>query len=156
MSEPLLHLTGVSKSFPGVKALSNMQLDLDYGEVLALVGENGAGKSTLMKLLSGIYTPDGGTFRIGGEEVSIRGPKHAQELGVSIIHQEFNLMRDLTVAQNIYIGREPRQAGFLSERALNRQAAELFERVEIDLNPRERVENLTVARQQMVEISKAL
>ena len=156
MSEPLLHLTGVSKSFPGVKALSNMQLDLNYHEVLALVGENGAGKSTLMKLLSGIYTPDEGTFRIGGNEVSIRGPKHAQELGVSIIHQEFNLMRDLTVAQNIYIGREPRKGGFLSERALNREATELFERVEIDLNPRERVENLTVARQQMVEIAKAL
>lgn len=155
-TEPLLHLTGVSKSFPGVKALSNMQLDLNHHEVLALVGENGAGKSTLMKLLSGIYTPDEGTFRIDGQEVSIRGPKHAQELGVSIIHQEFNLMRDLTVAQNIYIGREPRTAGFLSERALNRQAAELFERVEIDLNPRERVENLTVARQQMVEIAKAL
>lgn len=156
MTAPLLQIRDVNKSFPGVKALSNMQLDLNYHEVLALVGENGAGKSTLMKLLSGIYTPDTGTFRIGGNDVVIRGPKHAQELGVSIIHQEFNLMRDLTVAQNIYIGREPRRGGFLSERALNRQAAELFERVEIDLNPREPVENLTIARQQMVEISKAL
>ena len=156
MSTPLLEVRGVSKSFPGVKALSSMHLDLRRNEVLALVGENGAGKSTLMKLLSGIYTPDEGTFEIDGEDVVVRGPKHAQELGVSIIHQEFNLMPDLTVAQNIYIGREPRAGMFLSERALNRQAAELFERIEIDLNPRELVGDLTVAKQQMVEIAKAL
>ena len=110
---PLLEVKGVTKSFPGVRALSDMHLDLRRGEVLALVGENGAGKSTLMKLLSGIYTPDEGEFFLNGEQLHVTGPRHAQELGISIIHQEFNLMPDLTVAQNIYIGREPRGAGFL-------------------------------------------
>ncbi|WP_342591153.1 sugar ABC transporter ATP-binding protein [Arthrobacter stackebrandtii] len=147
----------MNKSFPGVKALSDMQLDLDHNEVLALVGENGAGKSTLMKLLSGIYVPDSGTFEIDGTEVAINGTKHAQELGISIIHQEFNLMQDLTVAQNIYIGREPRFGGlFLSERALNRKARLLFDQINIDLDPKARVGDLTVAKQQMVEIAKAL
>ncbi|MDD0860023.1 ATP-binding cassette domain-containing protein [Arthrobacter alpinus] len=157
MSKKLLRISGVSKSFPGVKALSDMQLDLAHNEVLALVGENGAGKSTLMKLLSGIYVPDSGVFEIDGEEVAITGTKHAQELGISIIHQEFNLMQDLSVAQNIYIGREPRVGGlFLSERALNRKARLLFDRINIDLDPKARVGDLTVAKQQMVEIAKAL
>jgi len=157
MSNNLLRITGMNKSFPGVKALSDMQLTLGHNEVLALVGENGAGKSTLMKLLSGIYVPDSGTFEIDGEEVVINGTKHAQELGISIIHQEFNLMQDLTVAQNIYIGREPRVAGvFLSERRMNRKARFLFEKINIDLDPKARVGDLTVAKQQMVEIAKAL
>ncbi|MFF2387187.1 sugar ABC transporter ATP-binding protein, partial [Agromyces sp. NPDC058104] len=154
---PLLRLEGVSKGFPGVQALADVQLELHHGEVLALVGENGAGKSTLMKLLAGIYTPDAGTFRLNGAELTIEGPRHAQELGISIIHQEFNLMPDLTVAQNIFIGREHRQAGlFLDDRALNRRAQELFDRLGLALDPAERVEQLTVARQQMVEIAKAL
>ncbi|MFF2275147.1 sugar ABC transporter ATP-binding protein [Agromyces sp. NPDC058126] len=153
----LLQVEGVSKGFPGVQALDDVQLELRHGEVLALVGENGAGKSTLMKLLAGIYTPDAGTFRLNGRELSIEGPRHAQELGISIIHQEFNLMPDLTVAQNIFIGREHRQAGlFLDDRALNRRAQELFDRLGLALDPAERVEQLTVARQQMVEIAKAL
>jgi ribose transport system ATP-binding protein len=104
----LLDVHGVSKSFPGVKALDDMHLDLRAGEVLAVVGENGAGKSTLMKLLSGIYEADEGEFFLDGEPYEPSSPKHAQELGISIIHQEFNLMPDLTVAQNIFIGREPR------------------------------------------------
>ncbi|MDF0514880.1 sugar ABC transporter ATP-binding protein [Agromyces sp. H3Y2-19a] len=153
----LLEVEGVSKGFPGVQALADVQLELRHGEVLALVGENGAGKSTLMKLLAGIYTPDAGTFRLNGRELSIEGPRQAQELGISIIHQEFNLMPDLTVAQNIFIGREERQAGlFLDDRALNRRAQELFDRLGLALDPAERVERLTVARQQMVEIAKAL
>ncbi|MBP2388478.1 sugar ABC transporter ATP-binding protein [Paeniglutamicibacter kerguelensis] len=156
MSEYLLEIDGVDKSFPGVRALANMQLNVRPGEVLALVGENGAGKSTLMKLLSGIYVPDAGTFRIGGNKVDISGPKHAQELGVSIIHQEFNLMRDLTVAQNIFLGREPMRGPFINDSALNRQARELFDRIGVDLNPVQQVAELTVAKQQMVEIAKAL
>jgi ribose transport system ATP-binding protein len=153
----LLDLSGVSKGFPGVQALDDVRLELRRGEVLALVGENGAGKSTLMKLLAGIYTPDAGTFRLNGEEFSIEGPRHAQELGIAIIHQEFNLMPDLTVAQNIFIGREPRSGGvFLDDRALNRSAEELFDRLGLTIDPTERVEHLTVARQQMVEIAKAL
>jgi len=157
MAELLLHVQGVSKSFPGVKALEDMQLDLHAGEVLALVGENGAGKSTLMKLLTGVYEADEGEFFLNREPYEPISPKHAQELGISIIHQEFNLMPDLTVAQNIFIGREPRGSGlFLNERRLNAQARELIERLHLPLRPKELVGSLTVAKQQMVEIGKAL
>jgi ribose transport system ATP-binding protein len=153
----LLHVQGVSKSFPGVKALEDMHLDLRAGEVLALVGENGAGKSTLMKLLTGVYDVDAGEFFLNGEPYEPISPKHAQELGISIIHQEFNLMPDLTVAQNLFIGREPRGSRFLlSERRLNAQAQELIERLHLPLRPKDLVGNLTVAKQQMVEIGKAL
>jgi ribose transport system ATP-binding protein len=153
----LLHVQGVSKSFPGVKALEDMHLDLRAGEVLALVGENGAGKSTLMKVLTGAYDVDEGEFSLNGEPYEPTSTKHAQELGISIIHQEFNLMPDLTVAQNLFIGREPRGSGFfLNERRLNAQAQELIERLHLPLTPKELVGNLTVAKQQMVEIGKAL
>jgi ribose transport system ATP-binding protein len=156
-SAPLLELRGVSKTFPGVQALSDVQLDLRHGEVLALVGENGAGKSTLMKLLSGIHPADSGEFFLDGRPLVAHNPKQAQEVGISIIHQEFNLMPDLTVAQNILIGREPRGGGlFLNERALNQQAAELIGRLQLPLDPKALVGNLTVAKQQMVEIAKAL
>ncbi|MCU1635056.1 MAG: D-ribose transporter ATP-binding protein [Cryobacterium sp.] len=156
MATKLLEVSGISKSFPGVQALKDVQFELDRGEVLALVGENGAGKSSLMKILSGIYTKDSGTIRLEGQEVEIDSPKAAQGMGISIIHQEMNLMSHLTIAQNIYIGREPRGGLFVRERALNRQAAELLNRLGIHLDPREVVENLTVAKQQMVEIAKAL
>lgn len=156
-AESLLHLEGVAKGFPGVQALSDMQLELRAGEVLALVGENGAGKSTLMKLLSGIYSPDDGDFRLDGAPYLPEGPKDAERTGVSIIHQELNLMPDLTVAQNLFIGREPRRAGiFTSDRALNRRAADLLERLGLPLDARATVASLTVAQQQMVEIAKAL
>lgn len=154
--EHLLELGEVSKGFPGVQALSDMRLGLRYGEVLGLVGENGAGKSTLMKLLTGVYVPDRGWFRLQGRPYTPQGPRHALESGISIIHQEFNLMPDLTVAQNIFIGREPRVAGLLSETALNRRAAELVDRLELPLDVRATVADLTVAGQQMVEIAKAL
>ena len=152
----LLQARGVTKRFPGVTALQDMRLDLRYGEVLALVGENGAGKSTLMKLLSGIHTPDEGEFFLGGEPLRITGPRHAQQLGISIIHQEFNLMPDLTVAQNIFIGREPRGRFLLRERELNTRARELLDRLGMALEPERLVGSLTVAQQQMVEIAKAL
>ncbi|MGH3461536.1 MAG: sugar ABC transporter ATP-binding protein [Kribbellaceae bacterium] len=155
--QTLLELRGVSKTFPGVRALADVRLDLRYDEVLALVGENGAGKSTLMKLLSGIYPIETGEFFLDGNRFEPANPRHAQELGISIIHQEFNLMPDLTVAQNIFIGREPRDGGFfLNERRLNKQAAKLIERLELPLDPRALVGGLTVAKQQMVEIAKAL
>jgi len=156
-SQPLLEIVGASKRFPGVQALDGVRLDLRHGEVLSLVGENGAGKSTLMKLLSGIYQPDEGSFFLEGEPLQITGPRHAQELGISIIHQEFNLMPDLTIAQNIFIGREPRAAGiFVSDRTLNRKARELFDRLGLALDPTLIVGTLSVAKQQMVEIAKAL
>src|ERR1044071_1047122 len=153
----LLEVQGVSKSFPGVKALQDMHLDVRHGEVLAVVGENGAGKSTLMKLLSGIYTPDAGEFFLEGEPLQVSGPRDALEQGISIIHQEFNLMPDLTVAENIFIGREPRVGGmFLSDKALDARAAELLERLHLPLDPRRIVGGLSVAQQQMVEIATAL
>jgi ribose transport system ATP-binding protein len=151
----LLEVHGVSKSFPGVKALEDMRLDVRDGEVLAVVGENGAGKSTLMKLLSGIYDVDEGQFSFNGAPYEPTSPKHALELGISIIHQEFNLMPDLTVAQNIFIGREP-GGFFTNERRLNAQARELIERLHLPLRPKDLVGELTVAKQQMVEIGKAL
>jgi ribose transport system ATP-binding protein len=155
--EYLLEVEGVSKAFPGVKALDDMHINLRHNEVLALVGENGAGKSTLMKLLSGVYVADSGKFRLDGKPLEVTGPKDALETGISIIHQEFSLMPHLTVAQNIYIGREPRSGRFLlSERELNRRASELVERLQLPLNVKQLVGSLTVAKQQMVEIARAL
>jgi ribose transport system ATP-binding protein len=153
----LLEVQGVCKNFPGVRALSDMRLDLRGGEVLALVGENGAGKSTLMKLLSGIYRADAGRFRFNGRPLEATSPKQALEAGISIIHQELNLMPHLTVAQNIFIGREPRTGRvLLDERALNARARQLIERLQLPLDPHAVVGSLTVANQQMVEIAKAL
>ncbi|AZU63750.1 sugar ABC transporter ATP-binding protein [Neobacillus mesonae] len=158
MGEILLEMKGISKAFPGVQALSKVNLELKSGEVLALLGENGAGKSTLMKILTGIYQKDEGSILYQGKEIEVPDTKTAQNLGISIIHQELNLAPDLTVAQNIFIGREPKKAFnlLLDEKKLNDQAQELFDRLNIQLNPRERIGNLTVAKQQMVEIAKAL
>jgi ribose transport system ATP-binding protein len=158
MAELLVEMTGIDKSFPGVHALDEASFELRPGEVHALVGENGAGKSTLMKILAGIYHRDAGTIRVKGQEVEIPSPRAAQDLGISIIHQELNLMGHLTVAQNIFIGREPRGAVrfVLDDKALNARAAELFETLHLKLDPRARVAGLAVAQQQMVEIAKAL
>ncbi|SKA35056.1 sugar ABC transporter ATP-binding protein [Consotaella salsifontis] len=153
----LIEMRGIEKIFPGVHALKNVDFELRSGEVHALMGENGAGKSTLMKILSGVYAKDGGTIRVGGNEVTIDGPRAAQALGISIIHQELSLMNDLSVAQNIFIGREPRlRFGRLDEAALNRRADEIFAAMNLHLDPRTKVERLTIAKQQMVEIAKAL
>lgn len=158
MSELLLKMDGISKAFPGVQALSNVRFELKKGEVHALLGENGAGKSTLMKILTGIYQRDTGTIAYEGREIEVPDTKATQRLGISIIHQELNLAPHLTVAQNIFIGREPKGLFnlFLDEKELNNKAKKLFERLNIHLDPRELVGNLTVAKQQMVEISKAL
>ncbi|SFE01522.1 ribose transport system ATP-binding protein [Paenibacillus catalpae] len=158
MKDILVHMEGINKYFPGVQALQDCRFELRRGEVHALVGENGAGKSTMMKVLTGVYQKDAGSITYGGMEVEIASSKTAQKLGISIIHQELNLAPDLTVAQNIYIGREPRRALrlFLDERELKRKVERLFERLNMDLDPDEAVANLTVAKQQMVEIAKAL
>ena len=158
MSEALVTMEGIEKSFPGVHALADCQFDLYPGEVHALVGENGAGKSTLMKVLAGVYSKDAGQVFVKGRKVDIPNPRAAQDLGISMIHQELNLMPHLTVAQNIFIGREPRSAlnFFLNEKAINLQTQDLLETLHLKLNPRARVSSLTVAKQQMVEIAKAL
>ncbi|MET0436599.1 MAG: sugar ABC transporter ATP-binding protein [Devosia sp.] len=153
---PLVEMTDIDKSFPGVRALSKARFELRPGEVHALMGENGAGKSTLMKILSGVYTRDAGTVLLDGQPVDITSPRQAQALGVGIIHQELALMRDLTAAQNIFIGREPRRFGILDEGQLNRDAAAIFASMNLKLEPTVKVETLTIAKQQMVEIAKAL
>ena len=154
----LVSMTGMSKSFPGVRALHNARLDLRAGEVHALMGENGAGKSTLMKILAGIYKADEGQILLEGRPVEIGSPRRAQELGIGIIHQELNLMPDLTAAQNIFIGREPKKFGglLLDDARLNADAAEIFAAMHLKLDPQTQVSRLTIARQQMIEIAKAL
>lgn len=157
MEDVLLKMEGIDKSFPGVHALDHCDFELRRGEIHALVGENGAGKSTMMKVLAGIYRKDSGRITYNGGEVDIPTPKAAQLLGISMIHQELNLMPHLTVAQNIFIGREPRKAGFvLAEEDINSKTEQLFARMHLKLNPRTKVADLTVATQQMVEIAKAL
>lgn len=158
MKAPLVELRDVGKAFNGVVALSHCRFDLLAGEVHALMGENGAGKSTLMKVLSGVYQRDSGEILFEGRPVELGSPRAAQALGIRIIHQELHLMNHLSAAQNIFIGREPRgRLGlFLDEDALNEQARRIFERMNLALDPRTLVGELTVARQQMVEIAKAL
>lgn len=158
MSEVLIQMEGIMKEFPGVLALNNCRFELLRGEVHALMGENGAGKSTMMKILTGVYQKDAGTIMYKGQPVELTNPKAAQDAGISMIHQELNLAPDLTVAQNIFIGREPRRKLrlFLDDQALNRQVKELFERMGLDMDPSIKVSELTVAKQQIVEIAKAL
>ena len=158
MSDVLVLMEGIDKSFPGVHALDQAKFELRAGEVHALVGENGAGKSTLMKVLAGVYSKDAGRILYLGKEVEIHTPRAAQHLGISMIHQELNLMPHLTLAQNVFIGREPRQGIrlVLNENRINAQTQELFDSMHLKLNPRTKVSDLTVARQQMVEIAKAL
>ncbi|MEM7567438.1 MAG: sugar ABC transporter ATP-binding protein [Pseudomonadota bacterium] len=154
---PLVEMHGIEKRFPGVHALKDVRFELLPGEVHALMGENGAGKSTLMKILSGVYTRDEGTVRVEGAEVHFAGPRDAQAAGIGIIHQELSLMNDLTAAQNIFIGREPRLSiGRLDEAKLNADAAAIFRSMNLALDPKVPVHTLTIAKQQMVEIAKAL
>ncbi len=153
---PLLRMEGIDKSFPGVHALDHCRFDLHTGEVHALVGENGAGKSTLMKVLTGVYTKDAGTIYIDGEPVEIHDTRTAQQLGISIIHQELNLMDDLTVAENIFIGREPVKGWLLDKKLQNQMTRDLLTSLSMDIDPATPIKRLTVAKQQMVEIAKAL
>ncbi|NLB43159.1 MAG: sugar ABC transporter ATP-binding protein [Clostridiales bacterium] len=158
MVNKIIQLKNISKSFPGVKALDDVSFDLNVGEVHALVGENGAGKSTLMKILSGIYTKDSGTILMNNQEASINNVRDAQNLGIIMIHQDLNLMNHLTVAENIFIGREfkKRMSLFLDYKTQNEKSREIFARLNLDIDPSVKVERLTVAKQQLVEIAKAL
>jgi ribose transport system ATP-binding protein len=158
MDDVLVLMEGIEKSFPGVHALSQCQFELRRGEVHALVGENGAGKSTLMKVLAGVYSKDAGRIFYKGNEVVVPNPRAALDMGISMIHQELNLMPHLTVAQNIFIGREPRTGArfILDEKEINEKTRQLFEMMRLNLDPRTKVSQLTVAKQQMVEIAKAL
>ncbi|MBQ6997820.1 MAG: sugar ABC transporter ATP-binding protein [Oscillospiraceae bacterium] len=156
MGETILKMHGIQKYFPGVHALDNAQLEVRSGEVMALVGENGAGKSTLMKILTGIYPKDGGIIEYFGEEIELNGPKDAQSRGICIVHQELNLMQHLTVADNIFIGRESSTGLFLNQAEQYRKTQELLDKLHLSIDPKAVVRTLSVAKQQMVEIAKAL
>lgn len=156
MKEILVSMENISKSFPGVKALSHVRFQLYSGEVLALLGENGAGKSTLMKILSGVYTKDEGSIKIKGKEYENLNPKQAQNIGVAIIHQELNMCRELSVAENIFLGREKKGRLFLDSKKMEQEAKNILDDLKIDINPRQIVGDLPVSKQQMVEIAKAL
>ncbi len=156
MNEVIVSMENIVKTFPGVKALDHVRFELRSGEVMALLGENGAGKSTLMKILSGVYTRDGGTMSIFGKEYGDLTPKMAQEAGVAIIHQELNMCRHLSVTENMFLGREKRNGIILSNREMENEARKILEELKIDLDPGQVVGELPVSKQQMVEIAKAL
>lgn len=153
----VLELKSISKSFPGVKALKDVSVQVKRGEVRGLVGKNGAGKSTLMKILTGVYSKDEGSIFIDGKEAQIKSPLEAQRMGLSIIFQEFNLVNTLSIAENIFVGRLRRKGIFgVDWKTINEEAAVLLQKVGLNVNPETKVEELTVAGKQMVEIAKAL
>lgn len=156
MGETILKMQGIQKYFSGVHALNGVDFELKAGEVHALMGENGAGKSTLIKVLCGIYKSDGGTIEYLGNEVNFNNISESQAAGISVIHQELNMMGHLTVAQNIFIGRESMKHGMIDDREMEAQAQELFDKMGVKIDPSEKLGNLTVGKQQMVEITKAI
>lgn len=157
MKEKLLEMKGICKEFSGNQILFDVDFDLNYGEVHALVGENGAGKSTLIKILAGVYQPERGNIFIDGKQTTISSPADAFRIGVSTIHQEFNLVPELSVANNIFLGREPKLApGFLDEKAMKKKTEKLLEKISAQINPDKKISELGVAEKQMVEICKAL
>ncbi|AWK07623.1 sugar ABC transporter ATP-binding protein [Streptomyces spongiicola] len=158
MSDPdeLLRVEGIRKTYPGVVALDGVDFDLRRGEVHVLLGENGAGKSTLIKMLSGAATPDAGRILVAGEEVRIRGAQDSERLGIATIYQEFVLVPDLSVAENIFLGRQPRRFGMVDRKRMEADAGELLARVGVNVSPSALVRELGIARRQMVEIAKAL
>ncbi|MBA2117724.1 sugar ABC transporter ATP-binding protein [Bremerella alba] len=155
-SPPFLEVERISKRFPGVKALSEVSLQVGAGESIAVIGENGAGKSTLMKILAGIQSPDSGTIRVEGKSVDIRGVNSAQELGIALIHQELNLCDNLSVADNIYLGREPKRLGWIDQAEANALSRKYLEQVGLKIDPRKLLAELSIGQQQLVEIAKAL
>ncbi len=154
---PLLEIRGIRKAFPGVVALDNVGFQLRAGTVHALMGENGAGKSTLMKIIAGVYTPDRGEIRLKGQPVTLKSPIDALGQGIAMIHQELNLMPHMTVAENVWITREPKNRfGFVDHAELQRRTEELFARLNIHIDPLVEIQTLSVASRQMVEIAKAV
>jgi inositol transport system ATP-binding protein len=155
-SPPLLRLSGLTKRFPGVTALADVSIDIFAGEVHGLLGENGAGKSTLLKIVSGAQHPDEGRVEWDGHAVTLANPHRAQALGIVTIYQEFNLVPDLSIAENVFIGREPLRGGFIDWPTLRAETVAVTRRIGLDLDPMMPVRDLSVAEQQMVEIARAL
>ncbi len=157
MSQSLLEMNGIVKRFPGVLALGGVSFSIGAGEVVALAGENGAGKSTLMKILGGVYQPDEGAIIVDGKEVTIRSVTDASACGVGFVHQELNVLDNLSAAENVYLGREPRKLGFLVDRAkLNADAEVYLKRLGLNIPGKTRLSELSIAQQQLVELAKAL
>jgi monosaccharide-transporting ATPase len=156
LPEEIVNMNGIYKYYPGVQALDNVDFSLRRGEVHALVGENGAGKSTLIKVLTGVDQPDAGTIMLDQQKISIRSPQHAQALGISTVYQEVNLCTNLTVAENILIGREPMRWGSIDRKAMNTRAREVLQRLNIDLDVTQPLGSCPVAIQQMAAIARAL
>lgn len=156
MKQPIIELKGVSKIFPGVRALNSIDLDVYPGEVLGLVGENGAGKSTLIKILTGAHRNDEGKIFIEGKETVIDGPKHAMNLGITAIYQELNIVKQLTVAENVFLGREIKKGRLLDRTHMIERSSELLKDLGQEINPKLPIDMLGVGQQQMVEIAKAL
>src|SRR5688572_24558863 len=155
--EPILKVENITKTFSGVRSLNKVNLKLNAGKVTALIGENGAGKSTLLKIMSGIYTDYEGTITFKDQPTRFNAPKDAQDIGISIIHQELNLIPNLTVAQNVFLGRElVNKLGFLDESKMNQKTQALLNRLKLDVEPDEIVSSLKVGQQQIVEIAKTL
>lgn len=157
-SEYILELDNITKEFPGVKALDNIQLKIKKGSVHALMGENGAGKSTLMKIIFGIYTPDAGTIKFKGNEIKLTGPKDALSRGISMIHQELTPVPYMTVAENIFLGREPviGKTGWVNNKKMVNDAKTLFESLNINIDPNTKMKELSIANMQMIEIATAI
>lgn len=156
MGEVILEMKDIDKTFPGVHALDHVSFNVKRGEVHALMGENGAGKSTLMKVLTGIYTKDSGTITYEGKEVEFHNAREAQAAGVVIVHQELNMVGHLTVAQNIFIGREFKKGFSIDDKKMVEESKKLFQKLNIDIDPSATMSDLTVGKQQMCEIAKAI
>ena len=156
MGQALLEMRQIDKVFPGVRALSKVDFTLQAGEIHSLMGENGAGKSTLVKVLTGVYQRDGGTVRLNGKEIFPKTPKEAQECGISTVYQEVNLCANLSVAENIFIGREPRKYGFIDWKTINKRSEELLAKLHIDIDVTKTLDHYSVAVQQMIAIARAV
>src|SRR5258705_13827218 len=158
MPAPFLQMQGISKRFPGVVALDNVSIEVGKGEVVGLVGENGAGKSTLMKILGGVHQPDGGELRVDGQAVRIQNVTDALRLGIAFIHQELNVLDNLDVAANVFLGREPLITPFriIDRKQIHADTEPYLKRLGLDVSSRTRVDQLSLAQKQMVEIAKAL
>src|ERR1700741_3045373 len=155
---PLLQMRGIAKRFPGVIALDQVDLEVAKGEVVALCGENGAGKSTLMKILGGVYQPDAGDVLVDGEPVRISNVSDAMKLGIAFIHQELNVLNNLDVAANVFLGREPRLGpfGLIDRKKIHADTGPFLRRLGLDISSRTPLDQLSLAQQQMIEIAKAL
>ena len=153
---PLLKVVSACKEFSGVRVLGNVSFELSAGEILGIIGENGAGKSTLLKIISGIYTPTSGEFFFDGEAMRTGSAAEAKRLGITLIPQEFNLVKDLNVFENIFLGTELRSGPLLDKKAMAAEAKRLLDRLGVAIDPREKMESLSVAQKQMVEFAKAL